>query len=182
VNRKLNVGFNKIILTVLANILLIGCNMKSESRKMSTDLSALQKIVILDMAPTSVKWEIFGTPEYTGGAPAPTDYITLIAEISSTENDKFKSMQPAGDIWIAPESARPWLSIYFRTMLEKSRNVTVDFSKRPECRSLIATLRQTKKMVKGFSCNRDGRTLLYLTVADYTKPWTRIERDIFKTM
>jgi hypothetical protein len=170
VNRNSNVGFNKFTLTLLATILLIGCNMKNESIKVSTDILALQKIVILDMNPTSGKWEIFGTPEYTGGAPAPTDFITLIAEIPSTEDDKFRSTPHAGGIWIAPESARPWISNSFRTMLEKSRNLTVDFSKRPECRSLTATLRQTKKKVEGFSCNRDGRTLLYLTVADYTRP------------
>jgi hypothetical protein len=169
VNKNSNVSCNKIALFLVAAILFIGCNMKNESEKMSTDISALQKILILDIAMPSGKWEIFGTPEYTGGAPAPTDYLTLIAEISSTENDKFNSTPPAGDIWIAPESARPWLSNNFRTMLDKSKNLTVNFSGHPECRSLKAALRQTKEMVEGFSCNRDGRTLLYLTVADYTK-------------
>lgn len=119
------------------------------------------------MAIPSGKWEIFGTPEYIGGAPAPTDYVTLIAEVSSTENDKRNAMPPAGDIWIAPESARPWLSNNFRTMLANFKNLTVDFSGHPECRSLRATLRQTKKWLKAFpAIAMEGRF--------YILPWLTI--------
>jgi hypothetical protein len=82
VNKNSNVSCNKIALSLVAAILLNGCNIENESGKISTDISALQKIVSLDMATPSGKWEIFGTPEYTGGVPAPTDYVTLIAEIS----------------------------------------------------------------------------------------------------
>ena len=159
----------KIITTCsLLIIFSIGYHMRND--RVSTDIIALQKIVELGIAAKSGKWEMFGTPEYTGGVPGPTDYITLIAELTSFDEKLFLANLQAEEIWIAPESARPWLSENFRLMLAKQKNLVVDFSKNGQCRSLPATLKETSEKLKGLICEDGGRVLIYLRIADYSKP------------
>ena len=143
--------------------------MKNEATKVSINANDLQKIVNLDLAQRSVKWEMFGTPEYSGGVPGPTDFITLIVEVTPG-NDEWESTAPStGSVWIAPESPRSWLSGQFYSMLEKQRNSTLDLSKTAHCRSIQTTLRQTGEPVKGFECVDSGKKLIYLRIADYSR-------------
>lgn len=143
-----------------------GCSMKDEVTKVSTDVAALQKIVHLDFTPTSARWELFGTPEYIGGVPGSTDFVTLIAELAPLDEKAFRASTPAGKVWIAPESARPWLAGPFHAMLDKNKNMTIDLSTHSDCRPFNATLKQTGKNVKGFACSNAGKLLVYLTLAD----------------
>lgn len=143
--------------------------MKEEASKVSTDVAALQKIVQLDFTPAAAKWEVFGTPEYIGGVPGSTDFLTLIAEVTPENPATFAARAPAGKIWIAPKSARSWLSDAFHAMLDKQKNTTVDLSTSVNCRALNANRKQTGEVVKGFACNEGGRMLVYLTLADNSK-------------
>jgi len=146
-----------------------GCTGKDESIRFSTDIVALQEMVVFDSVPRSAKWEVFGTPEYTGGVPGPTDYVTLIAEMPPIEAAAFNALPRAGTIWIAPETARAWLSDPFRTTLAQQKNATIDFSTNPHCRAMQATLRQSREVVSGFACAHADNMLVYLTIANYAK-------------
>lgn len=154
---------------VLFMVLCTGCSKKDEVSKASTDVAALQKIVKLDFTPTSARWEIFGTPEYSGGVPGSTDFVTLIAELAPSDEKTFAARAPAGKVWIAPESARPWLSNPFHSMLYKYKNVTIDLSEHANCRPFNATLKKTGKQVSGFACTNAGKLFVYLTIADNSK-------------
>lgn len=154
---------------VLFMLLCTGCSGKDEVSKVSTDVAALQKIVKLDFTPTSARWETFGTPEYIGGVPGSTDFVTLIAELTPFDESAFTARASAGKVWIAPESARPWLSNPFHSMLYKYKNVTIDLSEHANCRPFNATLKKTGKQVSGFACSKAGKLLVYLTIADNSK-------------
>jgi hypothetical protein len=158
-----------IAAAMLFTLFLNGCIMKEETSKVSTDVAALEQIVHLDFTPASVKWEVFGTPEYVGGVPGSTDIVTLIAEVTPQDSSTFDVRPPAGKIWIAPESARSWLSAPFHAMLDKQKNATVDFSTRANCRALNATRKPPGGTVKGFACTESGRMLVYLTLVDNTQ-------------
>lgn len=155
-------------LYLFAGLYLMGCTMEDQSSKFSTDIAKLQELVIFDFIPTSAKWEFFGTPEYTGGVPGPTDYVTLIVEFPSIQGKVFENMPAAAKIWIAPESGRKWLSDPFRLLLDKKKNETADFSTNSDCRAISATLRQTRERVNGLACSRAGKLMVYLTIADYS--------------
>lgn len=156
----------KVAASLLLMLFFSGCSIKDEASNVSTDVAALQKIVNLDFTPTSARWEIFGTPEYKGGVPGSTDFVTLIAELAPLDEKAFSDRWPAGKVWIAPESARPWLANPFHAMLDKNRNMTIDLATRSDCRLFNATLKQTGKSVKGFACSNAGTLLVYLTIAD----------------
>jgi hypothetical protein len=160
--------WRRVALYLFAGLYLMGCTMEDQSSNVSTDIVKLQELVIFDFIPTSVKWEVFGTPEYTGGLPGPTDYVTLIAEFPSIQQTVFANMPAAAEIWIAPESGRKWLSDPFRLLLEMQKNVTTDFSTNPDCRSISATLRRTRERVNGLACIQAGKLMVYLTIADYS--------------
>ena len=97
------------------------------------DIDALQRIVQISVPSKNFMWEIFGTPEDKGlGATGPTDYLTLVAQVQSNDDswfDRFK--ENPGKVWIAAESARPWLSPYFKRLLTRSNS---DLSKIANCK------------------------------------------------
>lgn len=144
--------------------------MKDEVSKVSSDIAALRNVVNFDIQTKSIRREVFGTPEYTGGVPGPTDFVTLIAEIEPEDQKFFELMIPTGEVWIAPEAARPWLSSAFRSMLENSKNTTVNLSNKFPCRKLQTTLKQSSKPIDGFVCSGSGRMLLSFTLSDNTAP------------
>jgi len=146
-------------------ILLSGCHM-TDKKNDSDDLAELQKIVELDLPTKSIHWEIFGTPEYIGGVPGPTDFVTLIAEVPSLDELTLGKRPKASAVWIVPGAARPWLSGSNRSMLAKFRNTSVDFSRLPNCRVANGKLRKTGEQVHGFICNGPAKALIYLTLAD----------------
>lgn len=132
----------------------------------SIDLDALQKVVLLDVQPISVEWEIFGTPEYTGGVPGPTDYVTLVAQIKPVDALAFARRPLAQIIKLAPEAQRAWLAPAFKSLLDTKRGLTVDLSGNPRCREAHGTLRSNGTPVNGFACTDGDRMLVYLTLID----------------
>ena len=161
-------AWRRVALHMFAGLYLMGCTMEDQSSHVSTDIGKLQELVIFDFIPISAKWEVFGTPEYTGGVPGPTDYVTLIVEFQSIQDKVFEDMPAAAKIWIAPESGRKWLSDPFRLLLDMKKNGTADFSTNSDCRAISATLRQTRDRVKGLACRDGAKLMVYLTIADYS--------------
>jgi hypothetical protein len=150
--------------TLFALLLAIGCSREDQIGKVSANLVTLREIIDLQIPAKSARWETFGTPEYNGGVPGPTDYITLVAELESDSSENETNKVPTGITYIAPEAARPWLSDDFRTILAQNKNTDVDLSRKAECRKYATTLKKTGKPVGGFVCSKSGQMLLYLTL------------------
>lgn len=145
------------------SLLAGGCNLEGNSHE-SSDIAAFQQVVELDLPIRSVRWEVFGTPEYSIGAPGPTDFVTLIAEVPALDQEVIRKRSKAGTVWIAPEAARPWLSGTNRTMLAKHRNASVNLSHFLDCRAVHGKLRKTGLTVHGFVCNSQESALVYVTL------------------
>lgn len=131
----------------------------------SDSVAALSEMINLQLPLKSAHWEVFGTPEYTGGVPGPTDFVTLIAELEPGDDWLNDSQPPTGNTYVAPEAARPWLSDHFRTLLEKNRNSSSDLSAQSNCRKYSTTIKKSGRPVDGFVCNNAGHLLLYLTLS-----------------
>lgn len=137
--------------------------MGDNKNSVSEDAGALKSIVQIPAETTSARWEIFGTPEYTGGVPGPTDYMTLIAELNPDE--KLWTALPNGgptEVYIVPEAARPWLSNDFRLLLDRSKNANLTVSNKNNCKSYTTRLIKTGRQVSGFICKGVNRLLLYM--------------------
>jgi hypothetical protein len=152
-------------LAFLTTCTLFGCQMKD---KVSTDANAFDNLFAIDVAFKSISWELFDTPEYKGGTPAPTDFVTLIAQVDPPNDTKFDERPVGAKVWIAPESARPWLDENFRHFLEQSKSTTIDVSEKGDCRAINGILRKTSKPINGFICKSEKKMLIYMTVLDYT--------------
>lgn len=136
----------------------------TKEKSPSNDIAELRKKVQLDLAIRSARWEIFATPEDTGGVPGPTYLVTLVAEVDLVDQETFTDRPGTGTVSIAPEAARSWLAEPFRSMLAKNRNRRVDLSSTHNCRKLDGVLRETQERVEGFICNGSGKSLVYLTL------------------
>lgn len=133
----------------------------------STSLSGFEELLDTDIPASTVTWETFGTPEYTGGVPGPTDYITLVAEISLAPDRSFSGTGDlARQVHIVPEAARAWLSPSYRTMLDKYKNQAADLPSTYGCRTYTARLRKSGEAVRGFICPHKSTLLLYLTIQE----------------
>ncbi|MYN18397.1 hypothetical protein GTP81_16725 [Rugamonas sp. FT107W] len=140
--------------------------MEDHAPGVSDKLSALREVVNVQIPATSARWEAFGTPEYKGGVPGPTDFTTLIAELQPADGAWFAAQnETAGTSFIAPEAARPWLSEPFRHLLAEHKNTTADLSALRDCRPYATTLKKSGSPVQGFVCGGDRRLLLYLTLS-----------------
>lgn len=151
------------VAAALAAILLAGC--APDKTGPSDSLPELRKIVAVALPARQIKWEVFGTPEYTGGVPGPTDFVTLIAELEPAQ-DALPPAEPGTDdkAYIVPEAARPWLSAPFRAWLQEHRNQAVHLPAGP-CSAYRTTISKSGRPVAGFLCRSEGRMLIYLTLS-----------------
>ena len=142
-----------------------GCSARDQTSKPSGDVKALQQLVDISADLKSARWEMFGTPEYDGGAPGPTDYMTLIAEIEPvTHPESFTRGTNSQSIYIVPEAARPWLSSKFRNVLKMNRNADIDLAKTSGCHAYDAKIKTSGRKASGFACENSGKILLYLSL------------------
>ncbi len=157
-----------LALTILSgSFFLSGCDMLGYKPPISHEIAELREQVSISVPATAARWEIFGTPEYTGGIPGPTDLVTLVAELETTDQNWFALLkEPTGDTFVTLEAARPWLSESFRTMLEKNKNSTVDMTKKYNCRKYQEKVKKSGRPVDGFICVNSGKALVYLTVVE----------------
>lgn len=143
--------------------------MDESQPKVSDSTAALREIVDVSVPLKSARWEIYGTPEYTGGVPGPTDYITLIAELELADQGWFgKQPNVAASTYITPEAARAWLSGPFQTLLKQNRNSTIELPGAYNCRKYSSRLKKTGNPVNGFVCQVNDKTLLYLALSQTT--------------
>lgn len=149
-------------------VLQAGCSNEATLASNSDDLSALRAMVRIPEEATSGRWEVFGTPEYKGGTPGPTDFITLVAELESSDALSGTTRQnTGGGVAIVPEAARPWLSTDFRNLLKNSiysKNSELPLSKENSCQPYQSTMTKSNRPVSGFVCARSKRSLIYLTL------------------
>jgi len=150
---------------VAATIFLFGGCSFEDPKPQSEDIAALREVINIDFPVKSARWEIFGTPENTGWVPGPTDFYTLIAELKP-EHDWFHGItEPMDETFIVPEAARPWLTKYFRDLMDKNKHSTTDLYGQADCRKFATTVRTSGRLVRGFMCDHSQEILLYLRVS-----------------
>jgi len=140
---------------------LSACDANSCARS-STDQAELARLVKLDLPIKSVRWEVFGTPEYSGGVPGPTDYVTLIAEIAPAM--PVAQTNTAETAWITPGAARLWLSPDVRTLFTQHSNSQPVLSHLGNCAPLQAAVTKSGEKVQGFLCSSKASSVVYLTL------------------
>lgn len=159
---------NALSVCLLYLLLLSGCDDNRQPMP-SHDINLFNKLITLDFPVEKVEWETFGTPEYRGGTPGPTDYVTLVAEVASGDTNAFMALPALNEkIWIAPEAARPWLGREFHAFLNRNKNRTIDAATAPGCRNAKTTLKKSGTPVTGLACQGDNKILLYVTISDST--------------
>jgi hypothetical protein len=160
-------GLLRFVSAVAIFNIFLGCNMNQA--KVSSDMSELKQLIGIDVPLSSGQWEVFGTPEYTGGPPGPTDFLTLIAELHPSDAQRFEELSvPAGEQFVIPEAGRPWLSAAFRSMLFENRSQSKALHPKFNCKKYETTIKKSGRKVGGFVCNDGKAFLLYLTMANNT--------------
>jgi hypothetical protein len=144
-----------------------GCT--ENERGPSNNMAELVDYIQVAMPLSDGQWEIVRTPEHNRGVPGPSDFVTLIAEVSPVDDRKFKEMSiPAGKQFVVPEASRKWLSSKFRSMLHERRSKYGELPAALNCKKYETTIRKSKRKVEGFIC-QDGRAyLLYILLDDMT--------------
>ena len=159
------VGYALAMLATAAVLCISGCSAQDKKLKASDDAKALQQLVDVPANLKSARWEMFGTPEYEGGVPGRTDYMTLVAEMEPVTNTKiFTSGTNDKTIYIVPEAARPWLSSHFQSILKKNKNANVDLATAAGCHAYETKVKKSGRKVSGFSCEESGKVLVYLSL------------------
>ncbi|GAB3375838.1 hypothetical protein GCM10027317_16940 [Massilia agri] len=114
----------------------------------------------------SVRWEVFGIPEYHDGVPGPTDFITLVAELEHVDKESLgHRLEEQGEEFIVPGAARPWLDHSFHALLRNNENSMLALPGTHNCHRHTSRLKKTSKPVKGFICGDADRALVYLTLS-----------------
>lgn len=150
---------------VLVVLGLVPFSGNSRNPGVSNDLAALRAVVQMPSAFTAGRWEIFGTPEHTGGAPGPTDYVTLVAELRISPGD-WRRLEAAdgGKSFVAPEAARAWLSTPYRTLLVEHKGAEFELQSGQYCRAWSSKVVKSRRPVSGFTCLNGDHALVYLTL------------------
>jgi hypothetical protein len=156
---------HRILAPVVLAILLTACIPKEDQDKSSTDIRALCDLIDLQFPYTGARWEIVATPEYEGGIPGPTDYMTLLAEIGPRDDQRFNALPMAEPLRALPNSARSWMNAESRTLLNTTSTA---LHHHPECRTITGILTRSRKTATGHLCTSRDRMLLYMVVVDYT--------------
>lgn len=152
-------------LAIAAVLCISGCSAQDKKLKASDDAKALEQLVDVPANLKSARWEMFGTPEYEGGVPGRTDYMTLVAEIEPVTNaESFTSGTNDKTIYIVPEAARPWLSSHFHSILEKNKNANFDLATAAGCHAYETKVKKSGRKISGFSCEEAGKVLVYLSL------------------
>lgn len=122
-------------------LVLGGCDPAQSRQDVSGEIAALANTITLNVPAKSARWEIFGTPEYKGGTPGPTDFVTLVAELEGLPNEwTYEGAGAAAAAYFVPEAARTWLSSPSRSLLDENRNAIFDMAAHPNCRPYQTTL------------------------------------------
>lgn len=159
----------KSVILCLPLLMLTGCPMTQDNSRISTSVTDLKKLIELNREIISVRWELYGPPEEDDILPAPTEFITLIAELETPDTNWMleRDRIPATG-FIAPGAARPWLTPPLRKLMALADDESINSLQKFNCRKFTTRLRKSKESVDGFICFEAGKVLLYLVLDDYT--------------
>lgn len=146
---------------------MTGCFFDSDRGNVSTDTDALRKLVTLPFPYTDAKWEIVDTPE-GDFPPGPTDYQTLIAEVTPGMDTSATQKERGRPFAIIPNAAREWLHPEFNALLKKHVLERFHTDSDPRCAPVRAVVNPTAKHVDGFVCDIDKRRFVYMMIEDFT--------------
>lgn len=153
-------------ISLLSSVILLGCTVEESKKNVSSNIDELRKMVEMPFSARSVRWEVFGTPEYHGGVPGPTDFITLVAELEHLDKESLdRRLEEHGSDFIVPGAARPWLNHSFHALLQNNENSMLALPGTHNCHRYTSRLKKTSKPVKGFICGDPDRALVYLTLS-----------------
>lgn len=159
------ISISKLIFLSLF-LTLSACKMNNHPS--NDDMNALNRIIRIDANFKSARWEVFTTPEYDGGVPGPTDYVSLVIEFDSSSIHVVANDSRFGSIWIAPGSARPWITKQNQLFFKNFENKTIDISSQKNCSGISAWLAKTNKKIDGIFCQKSSTGLMYFTLEDLT--------------
>jgi len=142
-------------------LVLVGCNSASTG-KYSDDKAALLDLAKLDLPIHSARWETFETPENDGLVPGPTDYVSLIAELTPAVPITHSAHPTLSNIWLTPNVARPWMTPHFRSLFAQHANARFTNTQSNRCQTLQATLAKTGKPIEGLVFSDASRSVIYL--------------------
>jgi len=71
---------------------------------------AFVEYLSIDTNVENVKWELFGTPEWSDTLPGPTDFVSIIVSGSLNEIVDTSNWQASGTMFVPQNSNRDWLS------------------------------------------------------------------------
>jgi len=149
-----------ILIFIVAFVFSLHSNLAiSEDEDVRTDMGELQEYLTLDQPINEVKWEIFGTPEWSHGLPAPTDYISIVISAPLTPNIKLKNTT-RGRLFSTINSARPWLSSIEVKIMKMSSTYGTNKDKF-NCAERKYFSKNTDTFVIGFECITEDRYLAY---------------------
>lgn len=114
----------------------------------------------IDTNVEDVKWELFGTPEWSEILPGPTDFASIIISGSLNEIIDTSNWQASGTMFVPQNSNRGWLSEresrIFASIL--SSGAPPDDEK---CREKQFFSRKIGKEVSGFECINQHKYLAF---------------------
>ncbi len=151
------------IIAVVIALFLWGMSTPRPAPLAKSDSTELRQFINIDIPITSVKWEIFRSPD-DSFFPAPDVYSILIADIELSDPSWYKPrpvLTTRGDVM--PESAREWLSQPFKDLMHRAPrddNALAAF----KCSEFSTSIKSSGRVVDGYICPSPGRVLLYITV------------------
>jgi hypothetical protein len=155
-------------LVTLSLALVAACT--SHQNRPSTSIAALRNLIDITLDIKHVQWEVFNTPEDSRGVPGPTDYVTLVAEITPSERGSPNGGVPrTKPICIVPNAARPWMDRRFRPLASACLGGSNEISGGNHCYPMQVKLKKTKQPAAGLICHEREKALLYVTLTDRTE-------------
>ena len=150
-------------LALLSAVVLAGC--PSPGDRMSSNIEEIRKQIVLDIPASGGRYEFFETPEYRGGVPAPTDYVTLVIELDNVEPAWIAARaRKAEKVWVVPEVSRPWLSEPSKALLARAHLGKIPLASGDNCYQYSTQVRKSGRVIEGFTCAHARTVFVYLTV------------------
>lgn len=131
--------------------------------QVSTDLAGFQQKVQLPFVVAAVQWEVFGTPEYTGGVPGPTDLVTFMAVVQLPTRPHLPPASP--EAFVAPGSARAWLPTAWQPLVRRMAARQQVGPDAAACGQFSARMRQSGRPITGVLCARGQEALVWWTLS-----------------
>lgn len=128
----------------------------------SNNPDELNKLVRIDTKITNLKWELFGTPEWSDTTPSPTDFATIIitGELSNQKSSQKSNIEEA-NYFIPPNSKRNWLNQEQSTIIASLIDGKTPL---PPAHCAMRTFKSSSgsKDLEGIDCRHNGSALMMI--------------------